>query len=161
VFAVLHDRKESELLIDPRRMRELVVRKWEPPLPGDQARRMSAPRQQEKAEVDFINIAPFVPVFDPRNQPLTVRHDLNELKLCMYEAISDSLNRCPLPPDKLSVALAVAIDEYLGREGEARIERYSRDAALHGAAHQGHHRDDDGCARCRRRRRRRRNVDEG
>lgn len=81
--------------------------------------------RSRRPEVDFI--APFVPVFDPRSQPLTVRHDLNELKLCMYEAISDSLNRCPLPPDKLSVALAVAIDEYLGREGEARIERFIRE----------------------------------
>jgi hypothetical protein len=45
----------------------------------------------------------------------------------MYEAISNSLNRCPLPPDKLSVALAVAIDEYLGREGEARLERFIRE----------------------------------
>jgi hypothetical protein len=58
---------------------------------------------------------------------VTARHDLNELKLCMYEAISDSLDRCPLPPDKLSVAFAVAIDEYLGREGEARIERFIRE----------------------------------
>src|SRR5262249_31051263 len=62
----------------------------------------------------------------PEEEP-TVRHDLNELKLCMYEAISDSFDRCPLPPDKLSVALALAIDEYLGREGEARIERFIRE----------------------------------
>jgi hypothetical protein len=58
---------------------------------------------------------------------VTVRQDLNELKLCMYQAISHSLDRCPLPPDKLSVALAVAIDEYVGREGEARIERFVRE----------------------------------
>jgi hypothetical protein len=57
---------------------------------------------------------------------VTVRHDLNELKLCMYEAISESLNHCPLPPDKLSVALAVAVDDCLG-DGEAGIGSFIRE----------------------------------
>jgi hypothetical protein len=58
---------------------------------------------------------------------VTVRHDLNQLKLCMYEAISHSLDGCPLSPEKISHALAAVIDEYVGREGEARIERFVRE----------------------------------
>jgi hypothetical protein len=57
---------------------------------------------------------------------VTVRHDLNELKLCMYEAISHSLDRCPLPPEKISVALAVAIDTTLDDDA-VRIERFNRE----------------------------------
>ena len=57
---------------------------------------------------------------------MTVRHDLNELKLCMYEAISRSLDGCPLPSEKISVALAVAIDNWLGKDSIG-IDRFIRE----------------------------------
>jgi hypothetical protein len=55
-----------------------------------------------------------------------VRHDLDELRVCIYHAASRGLDDHPLPPEKISVALAVAIDEYL--EGDAsRVERFVKE----------------------------------
>jgi hypothetical protein len=44
VFAVLHSRNESELLIDPRRLRKLTVHKWE----EDPSGRRIAPSQEQR-----------------------------------------------------------------------------------------------------------------
>jgi hypothetical protein len=41
VFAVLNERKESELLIDPRRLRKLVVQKWEGKTQFEELEKMS------------------------------------------------------------------------------------------------------------------------
>jgi hypothetical protein len=41
------------------------------------------------------------------------RDDLDELKICMYQAISSGLDDLPLPPEKTSVALAVAVYAHL------------------------------------------------
>ena len=60
---------------------------------------------------------------------MTKPHDLNELRICTYEAISSKLDRCLLPHDKISVALAVAIDEHLDDETGASIDCFIRELA--------------------------------
>jgi hypothetical protein len=51
------------------------------------------------------------------------RNDLDELKVCMWRAIERGLDVDPLPPEKGSVALAVAIHAHL--DGAAwRVERF-------------------------------------
>ena len=82
---------------------------------------------------------------------MTVRHDLNELKLRMYEAISHNLDRHPPPPEKISVALAVSVDACLDKGGgkgvdPIRLKRLNR-AALQGTARRGCQRDDEDRAR--------------
>jgi hypothetical protein len=70
---------------------------------------------------------------------MTVRLDLNELKLCMYQAISHGLdNYHPVPPpEKISAALASAIYAHLDADA-ARVERFIEELLRCMEQHTGH-----------------------